>query len=299
MLAIVNVGLSQKVIWRRVDVINQIYKLLIECDDKRGLIAKVTTLLNEYRCNIISNHEFVDRNLNLFMMRAEFQGNIDAEIVQKKLLRIMPRQAKIKVFPKNTQKSIVILATTEPHCVGDLMLRSGHDLSAEIKCVISNHNNLETLVKRFDYDFHYVPAEKKSRKRHEHEILAILHHHKPDYIILAKYMRILSPEFVDEFPNQMINIHHSFLPAFIGAKPYEQAYRRGVKIIGATAHFVTKDLDNGPIIKQNVIHVDHSHSAHDMARFGRDVEKTTLAHAVDLVLDDRVFIANNRTVIFA
>ncbi len=279
---------------------NKIYKLLIECKDKRGLIAKVTTLLHEHRCNIVSNNEFVDKALDHFIMRTEFQGKIDAEKIRKIIKRRMPKGAIVRLTPKHSTKSIVVLATKESHCVGDLMLRCRHDLlPGEIKGIISNHDDLEPLVRRFDYDFHHVPHENKSRKRHENEIIAILHHYQPDYIILAKYMRILSEEFVNELSHQMINIHHSFLPAFVGAKPYEQAYKRGVKIIGATAHFVTKELDHGPIIKQNVMPIDHSHDAKDLARFGRDIEKSTLASAVDLVLDDRVFIANNRTIIFS
>lgn len=279
---------------------NKTYKLLIECQDRRGLIAKITTLLNEFRCNIISNNEFVDPRLNHFIMRTVFQGKVDAEEVRKKIKRRMPRGAIVRLTLKFSSKSIVILATKETHCVGDLMLRCRHELlPGEIKGIISNHDDLESLVRRFDYDFHHVPHENKTRNRHENEIMAILNHYKPDYVVLAKYMRILSEDFVQEFPNQMINIHHSFLPAFIGARPYEQAYRRGVKIIGATAHFVTNELDHGPIIKQNVMPIDHSHDAKDLARFGRDIEKSTLASAVDLVLDDRVFIANNRTIIFS
>jgi formyltetrahydrofolate deformylase len=191
------------------------------------------------------------------------------------------------------------MATTEPHCLGDLLLRNSYgELPARVDAVISNHNSLKPLTQAFGIPFHCVNHEDLNRCDHEQQIHEVLSKYNPDYIVLAKYMRIFSPEFVEEFKNRLINIHHSFLPAFVGANPYYQAYERGVKIIGATAHFVTDDLDEGPIIAQNILPINHSYTATEMANAGRDVEKTVLAKAVRMVLEERIFIHNNRTIVF-
>ena len=164
--------------------------------------------------------------------------------------------------------------------------------------MISNRPDLGKLVERFEVPFHLIPHQDIDRNTHESQVIDVLGEYACDHVVLAKYMRILSADFVDRFAGRMVNIHHSFLPAFVGANPYGQAFQRGVKIIGATAHFVTNDLDEGPIIAQNVIPIDHTHSAADMAQAGRDVEKTVLARALKLVFEDRVFVSGNRTVIF-
>ncbi|MDZ7902042.1 MAG: formyltetrahydrofolate deformylase [Rheinheimera sp.] len=163
--------------------------------------------------------------------------------------------------------------------------------------MIGNHANLQQLTEKFDIPFHFISHEQLSREAHEAQLLAKIAEYKPDYLVLAKFMRVLSPTFVKQYPNRIINIHHSFLPAFIGANPYRQAFERGVKIIGATAHFVTDDLDEGPIIKQMVTNVDHNYSAQDMAKAGRDVEKNVLSKALQQVVEDRVFVHGNKTVI--
>jgi formyltetrahydrofolate deformylase len=157
---------------------------------------------------------------------------------------------------------------------------------------------LKSLVEKFNVPFYYVGHEERSREQHEEELLKVIRNYNPDFLVLAKYMRILSPSFIDNFANRIINIHHSFLPAFIGANPYAQAYERGVKIIGATAHFVNNNLDEGPIIAQNVIPVTHSQSAKEMAQAGRDVEKIVLANALELVFNEKVFVYRNKTIIF-
>ena len=164
--------------------------------------------------------------------------------------------------------------------------------------MISNHELLKDLVEKFNVPFYFIGHEKKSREEHEQELLTVIEKYNPDFLVLAKYMRILSSEFADKFANRIINIHHSFLPAFVGANPYVQAYERGVKIIGATAHFVNNNLDEGPIIAQNVIPVTHSQSAKEMAQAGRDVEKIVLANALQLVFNERVFVYRNKTIIF-
>jgi formyltetrahydrofolate deformylase len=197
------------------------------------------------------------------------------------------------------QQPIVIMATTEAHCLGDLLIRhySG-ELPAQIRAVVSNHEKLKPLVEQFGIPFHFVSHQNLERTAHEDLVGDVLAGYAPEYIVLAKYMRILSSKFVARYPKRMINIHHSFLPAFIGAKPYHQAYERGVKIIGATAHIVTDDLDTGPIIAQGTIPINHTYTASAMVQAGRDVEKIVLARAVKLALEERVFLHGNRTIIF-
>ena len=192
------------------------------------------------------------------------------------------------------------MATKEYHCLGDLLLRHAHDdLGAEIQAVVANHALLEPLVRRFGVPFRLVSHEGIGREDHEAALLEALNGFDPEFVVLAKYMRILGPSFIGRYPRRMVNIHHSFLPAFVGPSPYRQAARRGVKIIGATAHFVTELLDEGPIIAQSVIPVDHTVTAEEMARAGRDVEKIVLAQALRLVFEDRVFLSGNRTVILS
>ena len=200
---------------------------------------------------------------------------------------------------RSGRRDLVLLATSEEHCLGDLLLRchSG-DLDARVRAVVSNRQGLRDLVERFDVPFHHVPHAGRSREEQEAHLLEALTPYVPDYLVLAKYMRVLTPAFVERYRERMVNIHHSFLPAFTGAQPYDQAFERGVKIIGATAHFVTDGLDEGPIIAQSTLPVDHTHNAADMALAGRDVEKSVLARALRLVFEGRVFVSENRTVIF-
>jgi formyltetrahydrofolate deformylase len=189
--------------------------------------------------------------------------------------------------------------TKEAHCIGDLLIRHEFGaLNAEIQAVVGNYETLKSLTEKFGIPFHYVDTTGISREAHEQKMIEIIDGYDPDYLVLAKFMRVLTPGFVGHYENRIINIHHSFLPAFIGAKPYHQAYERGVKIIGATAHFVNNDLDEGPIIAQNVINVDHTDSAEEMANAGHDVEKIVLAKALKLVFEEKVFVNKNKTVIF-
>ncbi len=274
------------------------HRLRIDCPDQKGLIYKITSVLFSHQLNIISNDEFVDNRLNQFYMRAEVAGEFNREQVLAELQAILPAEVSIHLTLQS-KKDIVILVTKEHHCLGDLLLRyEFNDLQANIVAVIGNYDVLQPLVERFAVPFHYISHEGKSREQHDQEIAVVVQSYHPEYIVLAKYMRVLNPAFVGQFPNRIINIHHSFLPAFIGANPYKQAYERGVKIIGATAHFVNNELDEGPIIAQNVIQVNHAHSARDMAQSGRDVEKIVLAQALKLVFADKVFVSGNKTIIF-
>jgi len=273
--------------------------LLIECDDRKGLIHAVTGVLLRHGLNIVSNDEFVDVENGRFFMRTETDSDVDPEDLGGELRALLPEGAAVRFAPR-TKRRLVVLVTKEYHCLGDLLLRHAHgDLNATVEAVVGNHRELEPLVGRFGVPFRFVGHEGKDRERHEEELLAAIRPYDPALLVLAKYMRILSPAFVARFPRRMINIHHSFLPAFVGPSPYRQAADRGVKIIGATAHFVTEELDEGPIIAQSVIPVDHTDSVDDMAQAGRDVEKIVLAKALKLVLDDRVFLSGKRTVILS
>ncbi|MBK8519093.1 MAG: formyltetrahydrofolate deformylase [Saprospiraceae bacterium] len=269
----------------------------ISCPDAKGLVHKITGVFYFNDLNVISNQEFVEPESLHFYMRSEMSGLVDREKIINGLKGILPKEADISLNIKR-KKKIVILVTKEHHCVSELLIRNYFgELNAEILAIIGNHDGLKNLCSRFGVSFHYITADNISREQHEQMVISKISDYSPDFIVLAKYMRILTAGFVKHYPNKIINIHHSFLPAFIGANPYKQAYLRGVKIIGATAHFVNDDLDEGPIIKQDVLHVDHTHSWQEMAQAGRDVEKLVLAKALKLVFNDNVFVSGNKTVI--
>ena len=282
--------------------------LLMDGPDSKGLIYHVTGVLYRHNLNIIHNDEYVSpagKSMpGHFFMRTEFEGTFDSTALLSELNTTLPSANRsdgpgitFRLNPKR-KKNIVILVTKEHHCLGELLIRYAFDeLDADILAVVSNYNVLQPLVSKFGIPFHHVSHEEKTREEHEAAILRTLSIYEPEYLVLAKYMRVLTPAFVDHFPNRIINIHHSFLPAFVGANPYRQAYERGVKIIGATAHFVNNDLDEGPIIAQNVQEVDHRHTAADMATKGKDVEKIVLSQALKLVFSDRVFISGNRAIV--
>lgn len=275
-----------------------VYTLLIDCTDQKGLVHHITGVLYRQGVNVTGNQEFVEHEYNRFFMRTTFEGLIDEDEILKKVRKVLPPGAHIRLGAVR-KKRLVVLVTKEQHCLAELLVRNQFgELNAEIEAVIGNHDILERFTHQFGVNYHQVPHENKTRERHEAEILEVIQRYKPDFLVLAKYMRILSPAFVANFPNRIVNIHHSFLPAFIGANPYRQAYERGVKIIGATAHFVNNDLDEGPIIVQNVIPVDHTYSVSDMMQSGRDVEKIVLARALRLVLEEKVVVAGNKTIVF-
>ena len=276
----------------------QNYILLVDCSDEKGLIHKITGVLYENGLNIISNSEFVEEESDHFFMRSEFTGEVNEHLIITQLSDILPDNANIDLI-KHKKKKIIVFVTREHHCLGDLLIKNEYkEINAEIVAIISNYPDLESLASKFKIPFYYFSNKNKTREEHEEEILKILEKFNHDYIVLAKYMRILTPNFVSKFKNRIINIHHSFLPAFIGAEPYVQAFKRGVKIIGATSHFVSKELDEGPIIVQEVIQVDHKYSIKDMQRAGREVEIISLSKALKLVFEDRVFISSNKTIIF-
>ncbi|WP_321311060.1 formyltetrahydrofolate deformylase [Halarcobacter sp.] len=273
------------------------YILLIDTIDEKGLVYNVSKILFANHLNIEQNAEFVDKDTNKFFMRSVISGDLNPNILLKELKEVLPKDSTVKLNLKS-KKDIVILATKESHVLGDLLIRYiDGELDANIKAVIANHDYLKDLVEKFDIPFHCISAEDMDREAHEDLVIEQIKEYEPELIVLAKYMRILTPKFVNSFPQQVLNIHHSFLPAFIGANPYKQAHHRGVKIIGATAHYVTDDLDEGPIIAQDVVRVDHTYSWQDMRRAGRNVEKVVLSTALQHLLEDKVFVFGNKTVI--
>ncbi|QYK06402.1 formyltetrahydrofolate deformylase [Shewanella zhangzhouensis] len=272
--------------------------LITDCADAKGLIAKITGVCFENGLNIIKNDEFVDNTEGRFFMRTELEGLVDEAGLLGALDEVLPAHHHTSLKPAG-RKRVVVLVTKEAHCLGDLLMKAYYGaLDVHIAAVVGNYDKLKPLTEKFDIPFHYVSHEGLDRHQHEAALAEVIAPYAPDYLVLAKFMRILTPEFVARYPNRIINIHHSFLPAFIGANPYRQAWERGVKIIGATAHFVNNCLDEGPIIKQDVIHVDHNYSAAEMARAGRDVEKSVLSRALGLVLADKVVVYGNKTVVF-
>ncbi len=273
--------------------------VLIQCKDEVGLVANITRILASHQLNIIAMREFVDEEEQRFFARISCSNSIqNTEKLKLELQNSLPQNSLIEVVPK-ADKSIAVLVTKEFHCLSDILIRNYFKtLGAEVKCVIGNYENLKELSEKLDVPFHYISHENISKEDFESTIIQQLDQYELDYIVLAKFMRIISPSFVAKYKHQIINIHHSFLPAFIGASPYQQAFKRGVKIIGATAHFVTNDLDEGPIINQQTIHVNHTYGAKQMAIAGREIEKSVLSKALELVFDDRVFVVGNKTVVF-
>jgi len=273
------------------------YVLLIDTKDQKGLVYHISEVIFNHNLNIEQNSEFVDEEVGKFFMRTVIGGILNKEKFLNDIKSVLPPSATIK-FTKQQKKNIVILATKESHVLGDLLIKNyEEELNANVQAVISNHDLLKGLVEKFDIPYHYCDASNLQRQEHEEALAKIIDLYNPDIIVLAKYMRILTPWIVSRYERKLLNIHHSFLPAFIGANPYKQAHERGVKIIGATAHYVTNDLDEGPIIAQDVVRVDHTFSWQDMRKAGRNVEKVVLSTALDLLLEDRVFVYSNKTVI--
>jgi formyltetrahydrofolate deformylase len=272
--------------------------IIIQCEDRVGLVADISSVLAKAGCNIVSMREHVDIEENKFFVRIVADGITDPMDIEIAIKKVLPAKATVRVNPV-PEKNIIVLVTKEYHCLSDILTRNHFKtLGASLQCVIGNHPDLKNITERFSIPFYLISRENKSRESFEEELVSIIHQYKPDYLILAKFMRILSPRFIDTYKMKIINIHHSFLPAFIGANPYKQAYTRGVKIIGATAHFVTNDLDDGPIIVQKITSINHSYKLADLIKAGRENETAALAKAMQLVFEDRVFVYNNKTVVF-
>jgi formyltetrahydrofolate deformylase len=277
--------------------------LLVSCPDRPGLVAKLANFIYANGGNIIHADQHTDFTKGLFLTRIEWQlegFNLPRDVIAPAWSAIAkPLEADWKLHFSDTIPRIAIWVTKQDHCLLDLLWRwQAKELQVEIPLIISNHVDLETIVKQFDIDFHHVPITKETKAEQEAKQLELLEQYRIDLVVLAKYMQVLSSNFVQKFPN-VINIHHSFLPAFAGANPYHRAYERGVKIIGATAHYVTEDLDEGPIIEQDVVRVSHRDDVADLIRKGKDLERLVLARGVRSHLQNRVLIYGNRTVVFA
>lgn len=273
--------------------------LLVEAADRPGLVHEISGVLFRAGLNLMENQEHVDLPTGRFFMRSEVEGQLEPERLMETLGGLKLPEAIYSLRELRPWRA-AMLVSREHHCAADILVRNAyHELNLELVCVIGNHAELGRLVRRFEIPFHHLSTEGVTREEHEARLGRLLEEAGVELVILARYMRVLGRELVERWRGRMVNIHHSFLPAFVGARPYQQAFERGVKIIGATAHFVTEDLDEGPIIAQDVIHVDHSYSARDLARAGRDVEQRVLAAALRLVTEDRVMICGRRTVVFA
>jgi formyltetrahydrofolate deformylase len=272
--------------------------IVIQCKDQVGLVASISAILAKHQLNIISMREHVDKTENLFFMRLNIDDGKDELLLETYFKEVLPQDAIVSINPKPSKK-VVVMVSKEYHCLADILIRNYFKtFGAEVQCVIGNHAILQEICERFDIPFYLVSHKEVSKEVFEEKVASIVDRYNPDYIVLAKFMRILSPELVAKFPMRIINIHHSFLPAFIGANPYRQAFERGVKLIGATAHFVSNELDEGPIIAQQIIPVNHSFTAADMIKAGKEIETAVLAKALKLVFEDRVFVYKNKTVVF-
>jgi formyltetrahydrofolate deformylase len=272
--------------------------IVIQCTDQVGLVASITKVMAKEQLNIVSMREHVDQVQNRFFMRLVVTDGGDVYSLDEKLRKVLPAGPSIIINPE-PEKKIVVMVTKEYHCLADILIRNYYGtLGAKVLAVIGNHTVLQDICNRFGVPFYPVSHEQISKEKFEKKIEAIIGERGPDYIVLAKFMRILSPALVAKFPMRIINIHHSFLPAFIGANPYRQAFERGVKLIGATAHFVSNELDEGPIIAQQIISVNHSYTVADMVKAGKEIETAVLATALKLIFEDRVCVYKNKTVVF-
>ena len=278
------------------------YILRLQCDDRAGIIHAVSSALLECQGNIVEQAQFSDPDLNEFCLRTRFETpEHDTDLVYQKIMSHIDRfQPKFALRKTSTKRRLLLMVSTHDHCLVDLLYRhSIGDLQVEIPLIVSNHDDCRGIAEAHGIPFIKLPVTPENKAEQEAELLRLIAEHRIDFVILARYMQILSKNICEALPGRIINIHHSFLPGFVGAKPYHQAYERGVKIIGATSHFVTADLDDGPIIEQDVQRVGHAQTPDMLVSIGRDVERRVLSRAVSLISEDRVFLVGRRTVIFA
>lgn len=281
------------------------YILNINCPDQKGIIATVTNFIHQKSGNIVYIDQYVDRENKLFFMRLECEfmnGNFSKEEFSTALDTSIAKQYNLEydLYDKDYRPKMALFVSKYDHCLYDILARyQSKELAVDIPFILSNHIDLASIAERFDIPFYHVPITKENKNEAESRQLEILKHHKVECIVLARYMQIISPKLIKAFTNKIINIHHSFLPAFPGAKPYHSAYERGVKIIGATSHYVTEELDAGPIIEQNITQVSHLHSIEDFIAKGRDLERIVLSKALQLHVNRKVLVYKNKTVIFS
>jgi formyltetrahydrofolate deformylase len=278
--------------------------ILIHCEDQKAIIASVTNYIASIEGNIIYLDQHVDADENVFFMRLECEfssQNWDMEVIKKDFQANLatPFNMSWEMYTQDEKPRMALFVSKYDHCLYDILGRySAGELPLEIPLIISNHEDLRPVAERFDIPFHYVPFTKEIKADGEQKQMNLLKEYNIDFIVLARYMQIITPNLIAQYRNQIINIHHSFLPAFPGAKPYHSAFKRGVKIIGATSHYVTEELDEGPIIEQDISRVSHSHSIDDFIMKGRDLERSVLARAIKLHAERKTMVYNNKTVVF-
>lgn len=279
------------------------YVLTLSCPDKPGIVAAVSTFIAKNNGNITCSSQHGEPSNNTFFMRVEINNNslsCDIDAFKKEFENIAESFSMTwKFCDASIKKRMIILASKQSHCISDLLYRwrSG-DLVCDIPCVISNHEDMKDYVEWHGIPYFHIPVDADNKTDAFSEINEIIQKYTPDAIVLARFMQVIPPAMCEQYFGKMINIHHSFLPAFMGANPYKKAFEKGVKLVGATCHYVTDKLDEGPIIEQDVIRIDHSHSEQDIKRLGKDVEKTVLARGVRYHLNDQVIIHGNKTVVF-
>ena len=278
--------------------------LLIHCPDRPGILAVVTEFINQHRGNILYLDQYVNREEKVFFMRVEWDLS-EFEIPRNKIEEYFSTliagrlEMNFRLYFADIKPRMAIFVSKMSHCLYDLLARyAAGEWRVEIPLIISNHPNMEVVAKRFGIEYHYFPVTKENKAEQEFRQLELLKKHKITFCVLARYMQVLSSDFIDQYPNKIINIHHSFLPAFAGARPYQAAHERGVKVIGATSHYVTSELDAGPIIEQDVVHISHIDSVDDLVKKGRDLEKIVLSRAVEKHIERKVLAYKNRTIVF-
>jgi len=279
------------------------YTLTLSCPDRVGIVAAVSGLIAQHQGWIVEASHHADEPARRFFLRQEILADslpFDLATLKEKFAPIAREYGMDwRISDSAEKKRVVVLVSKQEHCLYDLLARwQSKELDVEIPCVISNHETFRGLVEWHGIPFHHVPVMPDNKDAAYAEVQRLFEEARGDTMVLARYMQILSPELCRAYPGRIVNIHHSFLPSFVGAKPYHQAYARGVKLIGATCHYVTEDLDQGPIIEQDVIRIDHSDSPEDMVRYGKDIEKTVLARGLRYHLEDRVLTHGNKTVVF-
>lgn len=279
--------------------------MLISCPDQPGIVAAVSRFLHEHGANIVQSDQYtMDPEGGMFFIRIEFdllELDRRMDTLQMDFAEVVARKFNMKwrISQESRKKRLAIFVSKEDHCLLELLWQwQAGDLNAEIALVISNHPDMRGLVESMEIPYYHVPVTAETKQQAEDEQLRLVAEANADCIVLARYMQIISPKFIEEFAGRIINIHHSFLPAFVGGKPYAQAYNRGVKIIGATAHYVTEELDGGPIIEQDVQRVSHRDDVNDLKRIGRHIERIVLARAVSWHVEDRILVHENKTVVF-
>ena len=276
---------------------------LIQCPDQKGLVAGITSFFAERDFNILHCQQYTDVQDGQYFMRVKLEGDthLDTKLLETQFSSFAKtRGLTWSVHYSDKPYRVALLVTRASHCPYDLLLR---ELEGELKCdipvIIGNHNDLEGMAKQFDKPFYHLPISRDTKPQQEAQINALLDEYKIDLVVMARYMQILSEQFVEQHAGRVINIHHGFLPAFQGAKPYHQAYDRGVKIIGATSHYATADLDEGPIIEQDVERVMHGNNPDDLVMIGKDIERLVLARAVKAHVEHRIIISGRRTIVFS